>query len=152
MIEQQYIDLFNSNRSEIDANSSKGLNKHRDAAFEAFSKLGFPTSRLEDYKNTNIARLFDAELGVNTGNTPVQVNPYETFECDVPNLDTHLYFLVNDRYYENGDREAAPLEKKVFAGSLRRFSEEHPKLFKKHYAQIAQSAENGIAAYNTMFA
>ncbi len=46
MIEQQYIDLFNDYRDEIDANSVAGLNRHRDAAFEAFNRSGFPTSKL----------------------------------------------------------------------------------------------------------
>lgn len=151
MIEQQYIDLFNENRSEIDVNSSKGFNKHRDAAFEAFSKLGFPTSKLEDYRNTNVARLFDANLKTNFRNETITVDPYETFKCDVPNLDTHLYFLINDKFYLNNEQNE-PLQKKVFAGSLLRFSEKYPKIFKKHYAQIAAYQENGIAAYNTMFA
>ena len=74
MIEQQYIDLFNDNRSKIDKNSVKGMNRHRDAAFEAFSKSGFPTSKLEDYKNTNIARLFDADFGININNLPIEIN------------------------------------------------------------------------------
>lgn len=151
MIEQQYIDLFNEKRSEIETNSSKGFNRHRDAAFEAFNKLGFPTSKLEDYKNTNVARIFDANLELNIQDKPISVDPYETFKCDVPNLNTHLYFLINDRFYNKSIADK-PIDKKVFAGSMLQFSEKHPKIFKKHYAQIAKQSENGIAAFNTMFA
>lgn len=151
MIEQQYIELFTSNRSGIDANSSKGLNKHRDAAFETFSRLGFPTSKLEDYKNTDVSRMFDADLGLNINNLTIPVDPYEAFKCDIPNLNTHLYFLINDRYYDKG-KEENTLPKKVFIGSLREFSEEHSKIFKKHYAKIADYTDNGVVAYNTMFA
>lgn len=151
MIEQQYIDLFKSNRSEIDAGSAKGLNKHRDAAFEAFGKLGLPTSKMEDYRNTNIARMFDADFGLNFKEIPISVDPYETFKCDVPNLNTHLFFLINDRYYDKNINNE-PLHKKVFAGSLLKFSEEHPKQFKKHYAKIANYIDNGVVAFNTMFA
>ena len=68
MIEQQYIELFKNYKNDIDANSSKGLNKHRDAAFETFSRLGFPTSKLEDYKNTDVSRMFDADFGLNIKN------------------------------------------------------------------------------------
>ena len=68
MIEQQYIDLFNEYRSEIDANSVAGLNRHRDAAFEAFDKSGFPTSKLEDYKHTDVSRAFDGDSGLNLRN------------------------------------------------------------------------------------
>ena len=151
MIEQQYIDLFNDHRSEIDANSVDGLNRHRDAAFETFNKLGFPTSKLEDYKHTDVSRAFDADLGLNLRNIPIPVDPYEAFKCDVPNLNTNLYFLINDRFYTNGHPQDS-LPKGVFAGSLQVFSESHPEQFNHYYAQSADYADNGVIAYNTMFA
>ena len=90
MIEQQYIDLFSQLRTDLDARSVKGMNKHRDAAFETFKQIGFPTSKLEDYKHSNIARAFDASLELNLRNAPAEVNPYDAFKCDVPNLSTYL--------------------------------------------------------------
>ena len=76
MIEQQYIDLFQQSRSDLDGHSSQGMNVHREAAFETFKQIGFPTSKLEDYKHSNIARAFDAKLGLNLRNVPVEVDPY----------------------------------------------------------------------------
>ncbi len=151
MIEQQYLDLFNDNRSQIDKNSVKGMNRHRDAAFDAFNKSGFPTSKLEDYRNTNIARFFDADLGLNINNLPTETDPYDAFKCDVPNLNTHLYFMINDCYYDKDEKES-PFKKGVFVGSMKRFAEKHSKVFKKYYAQIAKVDDNGSIAYNTMFA
>lgn len=150
MIEQQYIDLFEKYRGDLDANSSNGMNVHRDAAFETFKQIGFPTSKQEDYKHSNIVRVFDADLGLNLRNIPIPVNPYEAFKCDVPNLNTHTYFLINDRFY-NEVEQGEGLPEGVFAGSLRQFSEEHPEVFEKYYAKIADSTDNGIVAYNTMF-
>ena len=151
MIEQQYKDLFQQFRSELDVNSVEGMNRHRDAAFDSFQQIGFPTSREEDYKHSNVARLFDMDLGLNLRNIPIPVNPYDAFKCDVPNLSTHLYFLINDRYY---DKPLAndPLPDGVYAGSLQRFSEEYPDIFNTYYGQIADYADNGVVAYNTMFA
>ena len=151
MIEQQYKDLFQQFRSEIDTNSVEGLNRHRDAAFDRFQQIGFPTSREEDYKHSNVARVFDTDLGLNLRNIPIPVNPYDAFKCDVPNLSTHLYFLINDRYY---DKPLAndPLPEGVFVGSLQRFSEVYPDIFNAHYGQIADYSDNGVVAYNTMFA
>lgn len=151
MIEQQYKDLFQQFRSELDANSVEGMNRHRDAAFDRFQQIGFPTSREEDYKHSNVARAFDTDLGLNLRNIPMPVNPYDTFKCDVPNLSTHLYFLINDRYY---DKTLAndPLPDGVFVGSLQRFSEDYPDIFNANYGQIADYSDNGVVAYNTMFA
>lgn len=151
MIEQQYKDLFQQFRSELDANSVEGMNRHRDAAFDRFQQIGFPTSREEDYKHSNVARAFDTDLGLNLRNIPIPVNPYDAFKCDVPNLSTHLYFLINDRYY---DKTLAndPLPDGVFVGSLQRFSEDYPDIFNANYGQIADYSDNGVVAYNTMFA
>ena len=151
MIEQQYIDLFNDYRDEIDANSVAGLNRHRDAAFEAFNRSGFPTSKSEDYKHTDVSRVFDCDLGLNLRNVPVPVDPYEAFKCDVPNLNTNVYFLINDRFYTNGHHQG-PLPKGVFVGSLQLFSETHPDIFERYYAKIGDYSGNGVVAYNTMFA
>ncbi len=151
MIEQQYIDLFEQYRSELDGNSVEGLNRHRDAAFETFTKIGFPTSKQEDYKHSNIVRAFDADLGLNLRNIPIPVNPYDAFKCDVPNLSTYVYFLINDRYHTNV-QNSTPLPEGVFVGSLQVFSEQHPAIFEKYYAQIADYSDNGVVAYNTMFA
>jgi FeS assembly protein SufD len=151
MIEQQYIDLFEQFRSELDAHSVEGMNRHRAAAFETFKHIGFPTSKQEDYKHSNVARAFDADLGLNLRNLPIPVNPYDAFKCDVPNLSTHLYFLINDRYYDKIEQTDS-LPQGVFAGSLQVFSEEYPDVFAAHYAKIADYSDNGVAAYNTMFA
>lgn len=151
MTEQQYIDLFETYRDEIDRNSSAGFNKERQAAFETFSKIGFPTSKLEDYKHSNIARAFDAELGLNLRNIPIPVNPYDAFKCDVPNLSSFVYFLINERYYHKV-QNSGTLPEGVFVGSMIDFSERHPDIFNRYYGRIADYSQNGVAAYNTMFA
>jgi Fe-S cluster assembly protein SufD len=151
MVEQQYITLFEQYRGELDANSAEGLNRRRDAAFDIFKRTGFPSSRQEDYKHSDIVRRFDANLGLNLRNIPIPVNPYDAFKCDVPDLSTHTCFLINDRYYDKAE-PANGLPNGVFAGSLLRFSEEYPAQFNAHYARIAAMDGNGVAAYNTMFA
>lgn len=151
MIEQQYIDLFEQYRGEIDSNSVDAMNRHRNAAFVAFSNIGFPTSKQEDYKHSNIARVFDADLGLNLRNIPIPVNPYDAFKCDVPNLSSHVYFLINDRYYSTVKNEEQ-LPEGAFVGSLQEFAQKHPTVFDKYYAQIADYSDNGVVAYNTMFA
>jgi Fe-S cluster assembly protein SufD len=151
MIEQQYITLFQQFRNEIDINSVAGMNAVRDAAFETFRQIGFPTSAQEDYRHSNIIIAFDADLGLNLRNIPIPVNPYDAFKCDVPNLSTHLHFLINDRYYDKV-QPTETLPEGVFAGCLQTFAEKYPEIFATHYAKIADYSQNGTVAYNTMFA
>ena len=47
--EKQYIDLFEANRNVISAHSTAVMNAPREAAFEDFKRLGFPTRKTEKY-------------------------------------------------------------------------------------------------------
>ena len=125
------------------------MNRYRDAAFDIFAQVGFPSSKLEEYKHSNIVRCFDADLGLNLRNIPIPVNPYDAFKCDVPNLSTYTYFLINDRYYDKVE-QTEKLPAGVFVGSLQQFAKEYPVQFEAYYARIADM-NDGIVAYNTMF-
>jgi Fe-S cluster assembly protein SufD len=151
MTEQQYIDLFTAYRQSIDEHSVRGLNKEREAAFDAFLQTGFPTTTDEDFNHSDVARLFDANYGLNLRNVPLRLDPYDIYRCGVPNLSTYLYFLINERFHAKTEQESL-LPDGVFVGSLQVFSEKYPELFSRHYAKIADYSGNGTVAYNTMFA
>lgn len=151
MVEKQYIDIFTQYRKLIEENSSAGMNALRDEAFEAFVKVGFPTNKLEDYHHTNVAKFFEKDYGLNLKQLGADYNPYTSHICDVPDLSSYLYYLVNDLFY-NENIPLSKLPKDVFVGSLRRFAETHPDVFSKHYGKIADVKNNGVAAFNTMFA
>ena len=151
MIEQQYIDLFQQCREDIDNNSVDLMNELRDAAFDTFKEMGFPTSKEEEYIHSNISSAFDSDLGLNIRDIPIPVNPYDTFKCDVPNLSTNLHFLVNDRYYENSN-QVEGLPEGVYAGGMKEFAKKYPAIFKEYYGEGGDYSKNGLVAYNTMFA
>lgn len=149
--EKQYISLYHDCRDMIMKHSCKGMNDVRDAAFEDFKRLGFPTKKVERYKYTDVPALFEPDYGLNLNRLDIPVDPYEAFRCDVPNMSTSLYFVVNDAFYD----KALPkkeLPEGVVIGSLAKIAEERPELIEKYYAKIAKTAEDGITALNTMLA
>lgn len=127
------------------------MNAVRDQAFEDFKRLGFPSRKAERYKYTDMQQLFAPDYGLNLNRLRIPVDPYEAFRCDVPNLSTSLYFIVNDQFYQ----EALPkvqLPEGVFIGSLAEAAAQRPELVAKYYAKIAATADDGITALNTMLA
>ncbi len=96
MSEQQYIDLYRQMRQTIFDHAPAVMNAVRDAAFERFVSGGFPSRKIERYKYTDIQKLFAPDYGLNLNRLNIPVDPYEAFRCDVPNLSTLLYFVVND--------------------------------------------------------
>ena len=149
--EQQYIDLFEANRAALDAHSAPVMNALRDQAFSDFCRLGFPSQKVERYKYTDVATAFAPDYGVNLNRLAFPVNPYEAFRCDVPNLSTSLYFVVNDQFF---DRELprAALPEGVVVDSLARVATERPTLIKPYYGQQARSSKDALNALNTMLA
>lgn len=148
--EQQYIDLFSQTEAMICRHSAEVLNAPRAAAFADFERLGFPTRQEEKYKYTDISKFFEPDYGLNLNRLEIPVNPYEVFKCDVPNMSTSLYFVVNDAFCKVTPPAALP--EGVLLGSLKEMADTHPELVRKYYGQLADSAKDGVTAFNTMFA
>ena len=98
--EQQYIDLFTHYEDLIRRHASEVQNGYRTQALADFERLGFPSVKSEDYKYTDVVQAFTPDYGVNINRLDIPVNPYDVFRCDVPNLSTSLYFVVNDTFYD----------------------------------------------------
>ena len=149
--EQQYIDLFSQCEALICRHSSEVMNAPRANAFADFERLGFPTTKQEKYKYSDMAKLFAPDYGLNLNRLDIPVNPYEVFKCDVPNMSTLLYFVVNDAFY-NKALPKAQLPEGVLLGSLKDLSQQHPELVQQYYGKLADTSKDGITAFNTAFA
>ena len=141
---RQYVDLYSSFRDTICQHSSEVMNAQRDTAFETFRNNGLPNRKVEEYKYTNMQEFFAPDLGLNLNRLEIPVNPYDAFKCDVPNLSTLLYFVVNDSFYDKA-LPKAELPEGVIIGSLANVSASHPELVAKYYNKLASkeaTAEN----------
>lgn len=149
--EQQYIDLFTQCEAMICRHSAEALNAPRATAFADFERLGFPTRKQEKYKYTDVDKYFAPDYGLNLNRLTFPVNPYEVFKCDVPNMSTSLYFVVNDSFYKQV-QPTGQLPEGVIFGSLKNMAEQHPELVKRYYGKLADTSKDAITAFNTMFA
>ena len=145
--ERQYIELYKQAREMIFSHAPEAMNAVRDEAFEDFRRQGFPSKRVERYKYTDIQKLFAPDYGVNLNRLEIPVDPYEAFRCDVPNLSTSLYFVVNDMFYRD-DKPKGHLPEGVIVGSLR----DYPDLVAQYYSRLAKTSDDAITALNTMLA
>ena len=141
----QYIELYEQCRQMICGHSSDVMNAVRDEAFERFKAGGFPTKKVERYKYTDIAKLFEPDYGLNLNRLQIPVDPYRTFSCDVPNLSTSLYFVVNDQFYAQA-LSSAHLPEGVVIGSLKDFATTG------HYNRLAGKDGDAVTDLNTMLA
>ncbi len=147
--EKQYIDLYNQCKGMINKHAPQVLNDLRDKAFDDFCRLGFPSKKVERYKYTDMQKIFEPDYGLNLNRLEIPVNPYDVFKCDVPNLSTSLYFVVNDSFYDKMLPKCS-LAEGVVVGSLSKVATEHPELVAKYYGKIANTGDDAVTALNTM--
>ena len=164
MSEQQYIDLYEQARELICSHAPEAMNAVRDQAFDDFRRQGFPSKKVERYKYTDMQKLFAPDYGVNLNRLQIPADPYEAFRCDVPNLSTSLYFMVNDSFYrgvrseERGGRipnTTPKLPEGVIVGSMHELFSlhtPHSSLLEKYYARLAKTSDDAVTALNTMLA
>lgn len=147
--EKQYIDLYNQCKGMINKHAPQVLNDLRNKAFDDFCRQGFPSKKVERYKYTDMQKIFEPDYGLNLNRLEIPVNPYDVFKCDVPNLSTSLYFVVNDSFYDKMLPKCS-LAEGVIVGSLSKVATEHPELVAKYYGKIANTGDDAVTALNTM--
>ncbi len=149
--EEQYIELYEQAREMICQHAAEPMNAVRDRAFEDFRRQGFPTKKTENYRYTDIPALFEPDYGLNLNRLDIPVNPYNAFKCDVPNLSTSLYFIVNDAFYTRALPNKS-LPEGIIVDSLSAVSKNNPRFIEKYYARLARTEDDALTAFNTMLA
>ena len=159
--EKQYIELYEQARQMIFDHAPEAMNAVRDKAFEDFKRLGFPSRKVERYKYTSMGELFAPDYGLNLNRLQFPVNPYDVFRCDVPNLSTQLFFMVNDAFYQGAQGGLPQGEKDgVQVCSLSTLNSQlstqnsplPSSLLPITYGKLARTEDDAVTALNTMLA
>lgn len=154
----QYIDIYRNHLDLLTAGSCAPMNEPRATAAALLQEQGLPTHRDERYKYTDVETDFAPDYGMNLKRIVPKLAPYATFKCNVPNLSTSLFFVVNDIPYPAPDCSRALLPEGAIVCSLAQAGEEHPELLEKYYNRAAsndrdfRTGHDGVTLLNTMLA
>ncbi|MBR2862373.1 MAG: Fe-S cluster assembly protein SufD [Bacteroidaceae bacterium] len=149
--EKQYIDLFHSVRALLEAHSCAALNARRDEALRLLEQYGLPTAKTERYKYINVQEAFAPDYGLNLKRLPLVENPYKSFHCNVPNLSTRLFYVVNDVVVLPETAEAESIEGlKVM--TLCEAEKKMPGFIEQFYHKAAGREYDGVTSLNTLLA
>ncbi|MDE7408591.1 MAG: SufD family Fe-S cluster assembly protein [Muribaculaceae bacterium] len=144
----QYIDLWQEHGALIDSNAPGAINRLRPAAASSLIENGLPSLKDEDYRHTDFEKILSPDFGVNVARVRIEVNPSETFRCDVPMLTTSLFLVVNDSFAEtSGCRRLLPEGVEVM--SLAAYARNNPEFIEEHYGRLADIS-NPTVALNTL--
>ncbi|MDR1600862.1 MAG: Fe-S cluster assembly protein SufD [Tannerella sp.] len=147
--EKQYTDLFTKYEDVICSHAADELNSLRRHALADFVQFGFPSTTDEYYRYTDVLQSFAFDYGLNLHRFAVPVDTNDVFHCDVPNLSTALYFVVNDSFHAAIQPEIR-FPEGIFVGDMKAFGKQHPGVAARYYGKAAATGRNGIIALNTM--
>jgi Fe-S cluster assembly protein SufD len=147
----QLVSLFEQSRETLNQGSSPLLNRMREVSIKRFAQTGIPDFKNEDYKYTNLKPAFAKSYRQELVREKGVINLNEIFKCNVPQLDTHLVFLVNGWFY-SGNNPGAALPSGVIVGSLEQIANERPELLENHLNRQAGLSNDPFVALNSAFA
>ena len=142
-------EIFTENQPLISGGISDFVNNARQPAIEAFQKMGIPGFRNENYKYTDLTRLFENERFRRSFEPDeFEVSLSDIFSCDVPEFDTHLILVVNG-WYDDSNSRNKPYPEGVIIKSFKSATLENPDLVEKYYGKSAFAQSDPLTALNT---
>lgn len=152
--EKSYIELYEEYGESLKKGSAAVLNSPRDEAARLFRQTGFPTLKTEEYRHSDFRKMMSVNYGMNLNRVTPTVDYSDLFKCEVPNINSYVFFVVNDTFFlpKEGEKDLEDLHNwGVEIGSLASYSKTHPDLVSKYYHNSCDSTD-AFYCLNTMFA
>jgi len=143
--------LFIENLEQISKHDPPSLGKEREAAIAEFSKAGFPHTKLEDWRNTDLSDTLKREYTTLFSPGHGELSIDQIFKCNIHDLETDQFSLLKG-WFINTKKPLEVNENGVIAGSLAAAMEEYPEIFEKHYGKYADKEKDAFQALNLAFA
>jgi Fe-S cluster assembly protein SufD len=150
-LKDRMISLFDEKQELIGKYDTPHIDKRRKEAFAHFKKLGFPHTKLEKWRGTDLSHAIGMEYAQYLEPFQHDVDVENLFKCEVPNFETLLVTQLNGWYtYRKSPLRTLP--NGMIVGSLAKAFEQYPEIVSRHYAHYADDSTDGLVALNTAFA
>jgi len=143
------LGLYRDRKAVITAADYPGLTAMREDAIRSFEEKGFPTTKLETWKETDLKESLSKEYKVVM--EPEQgVDVQKVFRCNIPHLDTAIMGQLNG-WYVSKDVPLMELGNGIIMGSLAEAMKKYPKLIEAHLGRYADFLTDSFTSLNTAF-
>jgi Fe-S cluster assembly protein SufD len=144
---QWYVSNFEALERSLNGEAASYVHSIRKAALEKLSQTGFPTTKDEEWKYTDVSPIaktpFKPILSSKTSPLPV-----ERYWLGHPEWN-RLVFINGHLSRELSDVRSLP--KGVFMGSLAEAMKSHPQLIKEYLTSFSNYEQNAFTSLNTAF-
>lgn len=150
-ITKKYQSQFEDFEKSLNGESKSPLHTIRRAAMAKFHELGFPTTKNEEWRFTNVAPLAKIDFHPALDGRGSHLTRKDIEQYTIKDLKCLLLVFLNGKYSAELS-SATGLPQGVLAGSLAAAMSTHPRLIDEHLCKYAPYGENGFTALSTAFA
>ena len=148
---EHYISSFAELETRLAKHRPPSLHRVCRAAFDRFAELGFPTTRLEDWRFTNVTPIAQTSfVPAPNGGSGASTAPEALGRDALKEAERSQLVFVNGRYAP-ALSQASRLPDGLMIGSLAAVLEQRPDLVEPHLARHARYDDNAFVALNTAF-
>ena len=147
-LKAQLISDFKTAEGRMNGESKSAVHQVRKQALERFEALGFPTTRHEEWKYSNVKNLINQVFDFNA-KTDFSATDLE--QMPIPNLEGNILYFINGVYNAELSTIVSPeteLQIMTFAEAART----KPELVEKYFNKYSDAQVNAFTALNTAFA
>ena len=150
-LEDRFVSAFEMNVGRTLNGTNEKLQQLRRRAIDRFDEIGFPSTKHEGWRYTNIADVLKRTYSLQLTPPASEVTRSEISALLVPDLDADVVVLVNGRYSDRLSTMGELPEGVVVAG-LHEAAERHPDIVNRHLGRYANFQDDVFTALNTAFA
>ncbi len=145
----QYLENFTRFESAIAGNGQEWLRPVRQAAIARFAEMGFPTTRDEDWRFTNMEPITRTVFRL-AGDARTELTPRDIEQFAFPGLEDIQLVFVNGRYAAHLSSPGL-LQGGLVVQSLIQAFRDNRDVLKQHLARYAEYQHDAFCALNTAF-
>jgi Fe-S cluster assembly protein SufD len=148
ILQSQVIELFKKQQAGLNGTATAPYNQKRVAAIQSFESLGFPTTKHEEWKYSNVKKLTSEKYNFKAV-SKLQSSDFKTFE--LPDLKGIIIYFINGVYQENLS-DLSQTNGKVSIQTLKQAELQNPELLNEHFSKYSKDSEEAFTAVNTAIA
>ncbi len=147
-LETALFDFYENNLKKRSGSEHPMVTDHRTMGLNAFGKLGFPSKRMEKWRNTDLSAYYRKKWSVPAVAEPYEKSLSDIFLCEVHGFNTKVLSVLNGYYYAPDNEKLITYPNGLVAGSIVEAQKAFPVLFQNYFGTLNKDYSHGFTAIN----
>ncbi len=147
-MQTQLLSEFAAFQTSLNGKGDSPFNQLRKTAMANFEQLGFPTTKHEEWKYSNVRKLVAGNYNFHPKSSAGQ---QELSALPIPELEGNILYFINGIFHPELSSLKSP-DEKLKIMPLSQAAEEFPELLNEHYGKFTDNTNEAFTALNTAMA